>query len=138
MDFNNEQEAAVALLFACVMHESKNISESRIEHLSRMLVLCSKFRGHDLNAMSAKALSLFTSEGSKSVIENAAPVISPEFRETLFAMTCEMITDDGNINEVESELLGMVALYLGMSMETMRMMITTYLIRNRWSVQIVD
>jgi uncharacterized tellurite resistance protein B-like protein len=138
MDLQNEQEAAVALLFACVMHESKNISESRIEHLSRMLVLCSKFRGHDLNEMSAKALSLFSTEGSKAVIEKAAPLISPEFRETLFAMTCEMMTDDGNINEQESELLGMVALYLGMSMETMRMMLTTYLIRNRWSVMIVD
>ena len=135
---DNEQEAAVALLFACVMHESKNMSESRIENLSRMLVLCSKFRGNDLNEMSAKALQLFSAEGSKAVVEKSAPMISPEFRETLFAMTCEIMTDDGNINEEESELLGMVALYLGISIETMRMMLTTYLIRNRWSVKVVD
>jgi hypothetical protein len=133
-----EQEAAVALLFACVMHETKSIGQSRIEHLSRMLVLCSKFRGHDLNEMSAKALSLFSTEGSKWIIEHAAPLISDDFRETLFAMTCEMMTDDGKVNEEESELLGMVALYLRISMETMRTILTTYLLRNRWNVQIVD
>jgi uncharacterized tellurite resistance protein B-like protein len=135
---DNEQEAAVALLFASVMNESTNLGQSRIEHLSRILVLCSKFRGHDLNEMSAKALSLCSSEGSKNVIEKAAPLISADFRETLFTMTCELVTDDGNINEKESELLGMVALYLGISIETMRMMLTTYLIRNRWNVKIVD
>jgi uncharacterized tellurite resistance protein B-like protein len=138
MSLNTEQEAAVALLFACVMHESKNMSESRIEHLSRMLVLCSKFRGYNLSELSEKALSLSASEETKTVIEKAAPLISPEFRETLFAMACELVTDDGSINDKESELLGMVALYLGMSMDTMRTIITAYLIRNRWSVKIVD
>jgi hypothetical protein len=133
-----EQEAAVAILFSCVMHETKSISESRIEHLSRILVLCSKFRGHDLNDLSSKALSLFTSEGSKAVIEKGAPLIDEGFRETLFAMVCEMMTDNGAINETESELLGMVALYLGMSVDLMRGMIRTYLIRNRWNVQVVD
>jgi uncharacterized tellurite resistance protein B-like protein len=133
-----EQEAAVALLFACVMHETKSITEARIEHLSRILVLSSKFRGHDLNDLSSKALKLFTAEGSKAVIEKCAPMIDEGFRETLFAMICEMMTDNGAINESESELLGMVALYLGMSVDLMRSMLTTYLIRNRWSVQIVD
>ena len=49
-----------------------------------------------------------------------------------------MMTDNGAINEGESELLGMVALYLGMSVELMRSMLKTYLIRNRWNVQVVD
>ncbi|MDB5252533.1 MAG: hypothetical protein JWP27_1702 [Flaviaesturariibacter sp.] len=136
--FQTEQEAAVAILFSCVMNETKSISEARIEQLSRMLVLCSKFRGHDLNALSAKALKLFTSDGSKAVIEQGAPLIDENFRETLFAMVCEIMTDNGAINESESELLGMVALYLGMSVDLMRSMLTTYLIRNRWNVQVVD
>jgi hypothetical protein len=29
-------------------------------------------------------------------------------------------------------------LYMGLSMDTMKMMLTTYLIRNRWNVQIID
>ena len=72
------------------------------------------------------------------IIEQSAPLISENFRETLFAMTCEIMTADGTVNDQESELLAMIALYIGLSKEMMKMMLTTYLIRNRWNVQIVD
>jgi hypothetical protein len=85
-----------------------------------------------------KALSLQSVHGSKAVIEHSAPLISDDFKETLFAMTCEIITSDGKVDEGESEILAMAALYLGLSMDVMKMMLTTYLIRNRWNVQIVD
>ena len=49
-----------------------------------------------------------------------------------------MMTMDGKIDENESETLALIALYLGMSIENMKMMLTTYLIRNRWNVQIVE
>lgn len=103
-----------------------------------MLVLCTRFRGFDLNDLSAKALALFSQEGAKGVIEKAAPLISGDFRETVFAMSCELITDNGKVSESESELLGGIALFLGMTMENMRMILSTYLIRNRYSIQIVD
>jgi hypothetical protein len=48
------------------------------------------------------------------------------------------MTPDGKIDDNESEILAMVALYLGLSIETMKMMLTTYLIRNRWNVQIIE
>lgn len=138
LPIENEQEAAVALLFACVLHGDKNLTEAEIEHLSRMLVLSSKFKSSSLNELTMKALSLQAEHGSKILIEQSAPHISGNFRETLFAMACEMVTDDGSVNEQESEILAMTALYLGLSIEVMKMMLTTYLIRNRWNVQIVD
>lgn len=138
LPIENEQEAAVALLFACVLHGDKNLTEAEIEHLSRMLVLSSKFKSSSLNELTMKALSLQAEHGSKILIEQSAPHISENFRETLFAMACEMVTDDGSVNEQESEILAMTALYLGLSIEVMKMMLTTYLIRNRWNVQIVD
>jgi len=134
----NEQEAAIAILFACVLNGEKNLGESEIEHLSRMLVLSSKFKGGTLNEMTKKALSLQAQHGSKIIIEKSAPLISDNFRETLFAMACEIVTADGSVNEQESEVLAMTALYLGLSVEVMKMMLTTYLIRNRWNVQIVE
>ncbi len=134
----NEQEAAVTLLFASVMANNASLDQSRIEQLSRMLVLSSKFKSSSLNELTIKALSLQASHGSKVLIEYCAPLITEEFKETLFAMCCEIITADGRINETESETLAMVALYLGMSLENMKMMITTYLIRNRWNVQIIE
>lgn len=134
----NEQEAAVAILFASVMANNKNMTQAQIEQLSRMLVLSSKFSNSPLNDLTIKALSLQAHHGSKLLIERSAPLISEEFKETLFAMCCEIITADGKIDEGESEILAMVALYMGMSIENMKMMLTTYLIRNRWNVQIIE
>jgi len=134
----NEQEAAVAILFASVMANNKTMKQSQIEQLSRMLVLSSKFRSSSLNDLTVKALSLQAAHGSRLLIEHCAPLISEDFKETLFAMCCEIITADGRIDEEESEVLAMVALYLGMSIDNMKMMLTTYLIRNRWNVQIIE
>jgi uncharacterized tellurite resistance protein B-like protein len=138
LPIENEQEAAVAILFASVLYENRTLKESEIEQLSRMLVLSSKFKGSSLNDLTKKALSLQAVHGSKLIIEQSAPLISDNFRETLFAMACEIMTADGKIDDQESELLAMIALYMGLSMETMKMMLTTYLIRNRWNVLIVE
>lgn len=134
----NEQEAAVAILFASIMANNKAMNQSQIEQLSRMLVLSSKFKSSSLNDLTIKALSLQATHGSRILIERCAPLISEDFKETLFAMCCELMTADGKIDENESEILAMVALYLGMSIENMKMMLTTYLIRNRWNVQIIE
>ena len=134
----NEQEAAVAILFASVMANSKPMTQSQIEQLSRMLVLSSKFKSSSLNDLTIKALSLQAEHGSRVLIEHCAALISDDFKETLFAMCCELMTADGKIDDNESEILAMVALYLGLSIENMKMMLTTYLIRNRWNVQIIE
>jgi uncharacterized tellurite resistance protein B-like protein len=138
LPITNEQEAAVTILFASVLANNKPMNQSQIEQLSRMLVLSSKFKESSLNELTVKALSLQASQGSRILIEHCAPLVSEDFRETLFAMCCEIMTADGRIDEKESEILAMVALYLGMSIENMKMMLTTYLIRNRWNVQIVE
>lgn len=134
----NEQEAAVAILFASVLADGKTLSQAQIEQLSRMLVLSSKFNSSSLNELTIKALTLQAEHGSRMIIEQGAKLISADFAETLFAMCCEVITADGMVDEAESEILAMVALYLGMSVENMKMMLTTYLIRNRWNVKIVE
>jgi len=138
MLITNEEEAAVAILFASVLANNKAMNQSQIEQLSRMLVLSSKFKSSSLNELTVKALSLQASHGSKILIERSASLISDDFKETLFAMCCEIMTADGRIDDNESEILAMVALYLGLSVDNMKMMLTTYLIRNRWNVQIIE
>ncbi|RYY66352.1 MAG: hypothetical protein EOO12_04490 [Chitinophagaceae bacterium] len=134
----NEQEASVAILFSCLFSQQAQPGEAQIEQLSRMLVLCARFRGHNLSDMSAKALTLFTQDGAKTLIERAAPLVDPEFRETLFCMICELMTQDGQLPESSSELLGLCALSLGISVELMRGILTTYLLRNRFNVTIIE
>ena len=140
MDLNieNEQEAAVAILFSCATYKNHNLSQAQIDQLSRMLVLSAKFKSNNLNDLTIKALSLQSKQDSQAIMEQAAPLISEDFRETLFAMVCEVVTSEGTIDESKSEILGMAALYLKLPVERMKMMVTTYLVRNKWNVQIID
>ena len=132
---NNEQEAAVAILFGCLRHSGKPVYNHHIEHLSRMLLLSEKFGQMDLQPMAEKAIPLLKAFGSRAVIEHSAPLISEGFRETLFAMVCELMTGDGELNEIESEIVGLTALYLRVSIELMRIMLATFIIRNRWNAR---
>src|SRR3954464_15980156 len=120
LPITNEQEASVAILFACALGSGKNMSQTQIDLLSRMLVLSSKFKGCPLNDLTIKALSLQAEHGSRILIEQSARLVSGPFRETLFAMCCEVMTPEGQVNEDESEILAMAALYLGLSIENMK------------------
>ncbi len=138
LQINDEHEAAVAILFSCVLHKNKNLTQPQVEQLSRMLVLSSRFKDAPLNELTVKALSLQSVYGSKTVIEESAPLVADDFKETLFAMTCEMMTTEGQVDERESEIIALTALSLGITMEVMKMMLTTYLVRNRWNIKVVE
>lgn len=135
---SNEQEAAVAILFSGAMQHGRTISEQQIEHLSRAIVLCSKFRGSELNELTRKAFSLQAAYEGKEIIEHCANYISEDFRETLFAMVSEVILLDGQINDEKTKTFAMLALYLQIPVERMKMILATYLIRNKWNVEVVD
>ena len=128
----NEQEAAVAILFSCLIHQPESAHKNSVEHISRMLLLSSKFSGHSLRSLAGKAMPLIKIHGDHVVIQHCAPLISNGFKETLFAMICELLTGNGELSEKESEVIGLVAMHLGISIDMMRVMISTFLIRNRW------
>lgn len=138
ISIDNEQEAAAAILFSCAMQQEGTISEQQIEHLSRTIVLCSRFRGGELNELTRKAISLQTNYSGKEIIENCAAFIEEDFRETLFAMVSEVVLLDGQINDDRSQTFALLALYLNISMDRMKMILATYLIRNKWNVEVVD
>ncbi len=129
-----EQEAAVAILFSCLAHDPDNSKKEMVEHISRMLLLSSKFIGHSLPTLADKALPIVSSERNERIIAHCAPYISEGFKETLFAMICELLTADGRLSQRESEQVGLAALYLGVSIEMMQVMVNTFLIRNRYNI----
>ncbi len=131
----SEQEAAIAILFGCLQHSGKPVQNRHVEHLSRLLLLNQKFVHLDLQSLAEKVLPLLKVYGSRTVIEHAAPLITQSFRESLLAMICELMTGDGELSETESEIVGLSALYLGVSVEMMRIMLITFIIRNRWNVR---
>ena len=125
----------MAIMLSCMMgQQDQHLIDAQFRHLSRMLALSSKFKGHSLEKMAEKAMPLLAAYGSKNVIEYSASFIPDNFKETLFAMICELVTTNGELTETESEVVGVAALHLGISIELMRVMITTFLMRNRWNV----
>lgn len=131
---DNEQEAAVAIILSCMTgQQDQQVIDAQFRRLSHMLLHSAKFQGYSLEALAGKAMPLLAAYGAKNVIEYSAPFVSDNFRETLFAMICELLTADGQLTETESERTGLAALHLGISIELMRVMITTFLLRNRWN-----
>lgn len=130
----NEQEASVAIILSCMIGQQKqHVIDAQFHQLSRMLLLSAKFQGHSLEPLVKKAMPLLAAYGNKNVIEYSASFITDNFRETLFAMICELLTADGELTAAESEIVATAALHLGISIELMRVMITTFLMRNRWN-----
>jgi hypothetical protein len=138
LPIDNEQEAAIAILFSSAMQHGGTISEQQIEHLSRAVVLCSKFRGYELNDLTRKAISLQATYNSQEIVEHCANYIPEDFRETLFAMVSEVVLLDGQIDDEKTKTFAMLALYLDIDMDRMKMILATYLIRNKWNVEVVD
>ena len=138
LSVDNEQQAAVNILFSCVMQPSGTISDQQIEQLSKAVVLCSKFRGTDLNEMTRQAILLQSQHKSDEIIEHCARLVSEPFRETLFAMVSEVMLQDGEINDDKTKTFALLALHLQITMERMKMILATYLIRNKWNIQVMD
>jgi len=131
----NEQEASVAIILGCMIgQQNQDLIDAQFRHLSRMVLLSAKFQGYPLESLVEKAMPLLAAYGNKNVIEYSASFISEAFRETLFAMICELLTTDGELTAAESEIVAIAALHLGISIELMRVMIATFLMRNRWNV----
>lgn len=131
----NEQEASVAIILSCMVgQQDQQVIDFQFRRLSLMLSLSLKFQHYSLEQMAGKAMPLLATYGNQKVIEYCAPFIPDNFKETLFAMLCELLTANGELSESESEILGIAALHLGISIELMRVMITTFLMRNRWNV----
>jgi hypothetical protein len=131
----NEQEAAVAILLSCMIGQDQHEIDYQFRHLPLMLAGSQKFQHHSFEFMVKKAMPLLAAYGNKAVIEFCAPFIPDNFKETLFAMICELLTGNGELSETESEVLGIVALHMGISIELMRVMIATFLMRNRWNIR---
>ena len=132
----NEQEAAVAIVLSCMIGQrDQAVIDSQFRHLARMMLLSAKFQGYSLDVLAGKAMPLLAAYGPKNVIEYSAPFITDLFRETLFAMICELLTTDGELSETESEIVALAALHLRISIELMRVMIATFLMRNRWNLR---
>lgn len=108
MQIQTEQEAAGFLLYAAIEIDGK-LTDHEIGKISNTLVFCNLFKGHDLKAITQKYFVYKNLYDSVDIIDHSTSHISEVFKPTLFAMLCDLLCSDGNTNETDIALIGLVA-----------------------------
>ena len=65
-----------------------------------------------------------------------AALIKEDFADTLFTMCCETALADGSWKDSYGETLATIGIALQLSTEDIKMIIRTYIIRNRWNIKV--
>ena len=135
-DIQTEGEAAVGLLLSSVADGQENLTQAHIETISRILVLCTRFRGQDMNEAFKKVFTIQQESDKNDFIVYCAALIKEDFADTLFTMCCETALADGSWKDSYGETLATIGIALQLSTEDIKMIIRTYIIRNRWNIQV--
>lgn len=108
MLIQNEQEAVGLLLYSAIGIDGE-LTDHEAKKISNMLVFCSIFRGHNIQDITRKYFTYQSQYNPVDIIEASTSYISEPFKPTLFAMLCDLLCSDGNTNDTDIALLGMVA-----------------------------
>lgn len=135
-DITTEGEAAVGLLLTSVTCNSTILSQVQIETISRIVVLCARFRGQDMNEAFKKVYAIQKDSEREDFVIYCAALIQEDFTETMFAMCCEAAMAEGSWNDAFGEMLATIGIALQLSPDDIKMMIKTYIIRTRWNIKV--
>lgn len=126
----NEQEAWVSILLACVKVDG-NMSDPESDLLATQCVYKSIFNGFDVGVLIRNAFFAHDNYGSKSMIDASVPLISGEFKPTIFAMAMELLLADGTVGDKEKEIIEYLANALGLNGTEAQSIVNVLLIKNK-------
>lgn len=132
-----EQEAAIGLLLCSGSDEATGLSQAQIETISRILVLCTRFRGTDSNAAFRKVFTIAMETKRADFVLYCASLVPEEFADTLFCMCCETALAEGRWLDAYGERLATIGVALQLDGELIKDVIKTYIIRTKWNVEVV-
>ncbi|PRY10186.1 hypothetical protein CLV24_115103 [Pontibacter ummariensis] len=101
----NEQEAWIAIMHACIAVD-EDIADEELDELAETLAYKDFFEGHNVREYYKAVLLAHAKIGSKQLIDNSVEYISPESKNTLFALTIELLLADEVLADKEKELIG--------------------------------
>jgi hypothetical protein len=136
-DIATEQEAAIGLLLCSGSSQTIGLSQASIETISRILVLCTRFRGSDNNEAFRKVFAIAMESKREDFVLYCASLITEEFADTLFCMCCETALAEGRWDDAYGERLATIGVALQLDSEEIKSIIKTYIIRTRWNVEVV-
>jgi hypothetical protein len=136
-DIATEQEAAIGLLLCSGSGEAIGLAQAQIETISRILVLCNRFRGTDNNEAFRKVFTIAMESKRSDFVLYCASLIPEEFADTLFCMCCEVALAEGRWDDAYGERLATIGVALQLETEDIKSIIKTYIIRTKWNVEVV-
>jgi hypothetical protein len=135
-DIQTEGEAAIGLLLSSATGGQQQMSQAQIENISRILVMCSRFREQDVNEALKKVFVIQQQSNRNDFIVYCAALVKEDLADTLFTMCCETALMGGNWNENFAEVLATIGIALQLQEEDIKSFIRTYLIRFRWNIKV--
>ena len=100
----SEFEAWVGILYSCLSADNQ-ITDSEKATLTRLLQSKEKFTGIDLTPLYVKAFNLRTELGQLKYISLCSDLIKDEDKETLFALSLEVLLADGILEKEEKNII---------------------------------
>lgn len=105
----------VMVLVACA---DKEMAEQEVILMSEMIRILPVFRNYDVDdALARDAESclayLEKEDGVEQLMEDVADVLPPRLAETAYALACDVAAADGQVSQVELEILMIVRQTLG-------------------------
>lgn len=127
----NEKEAFFAVIFAGTAADGE-ISEEEVQELVSILTKKQMFRNTDIRAIYNKTIKIFRSVGSAiGMIDIAAPKVSNEMKETLFATCVDIVLADGLVQAKEKEFVEKLKTALSISDEKAEKIVEVIIIKNK-------
>lgn len=128
-----EHEGWVAVLFACMLADG-DMDDAEIDSLAKMLTFKTKFKGINIGSFFNSILAAKEKIGGAGLVEAGSKAVKQEDKETLFAMSVELVLADGEISKDEELIIETLAKSLEISDTTAAKIIEVMLIRNKGNV----
>lgn len=123
--------AAIALI-AVAADDVITASESQaLTTLFSRMELFSKYKEEDLREMIDKLLNIIKNKDIKALFDAAVAVVPEDLKETLFAVTTDLVLADADLAEEEEELLNELYTSLKISQEMADKIIDVISIKNK-------
>jgi len=134
----NEQEAWVAIMYACIAADG-NVSEAETDKMLQFLVFKSMFKGHNIiEDLFKPAMTAQKQIGSKVVIDSSASLIGEDGKPTLVALVMELLLADGILGDQEQEIAEYLSASLNLESTLAHEIVEVMVIKNKGNVVIVD
>lgn len=129
-----ELEAWVGILYSCISADN-HIKESERESLFRLLEVKQKFAGVDIAPIYVQSLHSRTEFGATKYLSSCCEVIKEEDKETVFALSLEILLSDGLLGDEEKSIIEILAKQLTLEPAMVSKIIEVIFLKNKGNIK---